>query len=118
MEQAQCPVCLELHDTGSTLLDRRLKPSMEQHTVTHFDLCPAHKKMRDDGFVALIELTREPRADEDALCVPRTGKYLHIRASAWPNIFNTPAPPKGIAMTEAGMIDKLMSKIQVSPSPN
>lgn len=49
MEQHVCLVCGQLFDTGAILLDRRLRPSMEHHTVTGWDLCPEHRRLYEEG---------------------------------------------------------------------
>lgn len=107
MEQHQCPVCLKCFDTGSILMDRRVRPKFEQHTVTDFEMCAEHKKLRDEGFIALIELTRPPNMGESPLTVPRTGNLAHIKETAWPNVFDVPPPKNGIAVIEVGVIDKI-----------
>ena len=89
LAQRQCIICGAVYDTGDLLLDKRMKQSMEKHTVVGHGLCPAHQQMKDDGFVALIE------ADERG--ENRTGRAVHIRSSAWPHIFNSPAPAGGVA---------------------
>lgn len=109
LEQAQCPVCLAVFDTGTILFDKRLRQSMERNTVTHWEMCAEHKKLFDEGYVALVELTREPRGGEDVLCVPRTGQIAHIREAAWPKIMNVPVPPKKLCVVEAGVIGKVMA---------
>ena len=40
MEQNVCPVCGKAFDTGTILLDRRLRNSLERKTVTGWSLCP------------------------------------------------------------------------------
>jgi hypothetical protein len=72
-------------------------------------MCPEHKKLKDDGYVALVELQREPVYGEEPLAVPRTGKIAHIRRSAWP--FNVPVPPNGIAVVEVGVIERLVGMV-------
>lgn len=103
MEQQQCIVCGAIYDTGSLLLDKRLKPSLEPKTVTGTGLCPAHQKLKDEGYIALIELERENG--------PRTGTYVHIKAEVWPDIFKEPPPPKGVAFVDPQVV-KLLAKIQ------
>lgn len=118
LEQAQCPVCLAVFDTGTILFDKRLRQSMERNTVTHWEMCAEHKKLFDEGYIALVELTREPRGGEDVLCVPRTGQIAHIREAAWPKIMNVPAPPKKLCVVEPGVVGKvmaLMEKADVQP---
>lgn len=109
LEQAQCPVCLAVFDTGSILLDKRLRPSMEKNTVTHWELCAEHKKLFDEGYIALVELTREPHGGEDVLRIPRTGQIAHIYEAAWPRIMNVPVPPKKLCVVEPGVVGKVMA---------
>ena len=104
LEQAICPVCGVAHDTGNLLLDRRLQPIFEHKTATHYELCPEHKKLRDDDFVALIECSNQPRGLADA---KRTGNIAHIRVAAFTQAFNVPVPEKLIAFIEVGVLDKL-----------
>ena len=82
MEQACCPVCGKLHDTGAILLDRRLRDSMEQHTVTHYALCPEHLKLHEDGYIAFIGVPNDYHPQDNKANVndtPRTGDIVHIR---------------------------------------
>ena len=80
IEKKQCPVCGTLHDAG-ILLDKRLRGSMEQSTVTGYDLCPEHKELHEKGFVALVVPAISPTEGVTHLNVEttRSGKYLHIR---------------------------------------
>lgn len=55
LEQRLCLVCGLGFDTGVILLERRLRQSMKRHTLTSWGLCDAHRKLFEDGFVALIE---------------------------------------------------------------
>ena len=82
MEQACCPVCGKLHDTGAILLDRRLRDSMEQHTVTHYALCPEHLKLHEDGYIAFIGVANNYHPQDNKGHVsdaPRTGEFIHMR---------------------------------------
>lgn len=112
VEQAQCPVCLTTFDTGTILLNRRLKPSMEHTTITHHKLCEKCEKLKADGFVALIELEREPRNGEHPLHAPRTGNVAHVRASAWP--FGGEPPERMICVVEKGVIARLQAATSLS----
>lgn len=58
LEQHVCVVCAKPFDTNALLLHRRLAPVFERHTVTGWGLCPEHQKLKDDGFVALVEIDR------------------------------------------------------------
>ena len=82
MEQACCPVCGQLHDTGAILLDRRLRDSMEQHTVTHYALCPEHLKLHEDGYIAFIGMANNYHPQDGKVDVnnaPRTGEIIYMR---------------------------------------
>lgn len=112
LEQAQCPVCGIVHNTGSLLLDRRLRQSLDHHTVTHYAMCPEHQKLRDHGYVALIELSSTPRQTGlDESWPLRTGNLAHVRASTWANIFDSQPPKGGIAFVEAGVLQMLEAKV-------
>ena len=88
IEKKQCPVCGTLHDVG-ILLDTRLKDSMEQSTVTGYDLCPEHKELHEKGFIALVVPAVSPTEGVTHLKVEtaRSGKYLHIKREVIENIF-------------------------------
>lgn len=104
LETAVCPVCGVQHDTGLLLLDQRLRKRFKHKTCTGWGLCPEHKKLADDGYVALIETTNQPNGLEDAI---RTGVLAHVRRTAWEKVFNTQAPPGPIAFVEVGVLTKL-----------
>jgi len=59
MEQKVCPVCGTAFDTGTILLDKRLRNSLERKTVTGWDLCPEHAKLWKKGYIALVECDPE-----------------------------------------------------------
>ena len=93
IEKKQCPICGTLHDVG-ILLDKRLKDSMEQYTVTGYDLCPEHKELHEKGFIALVVPAILPAEGVIHLEVEtaRSGKYLHIKREVLKNILvNVPA---------------------------
>lgn len=103
MEQHQCPVCGETHNTGTILLHKKLKATLEQYTVTGQSFCPEHQKLKDEGYIALIEIDNKTR----------TGSLAHVRATAWSNIFDQPVPPQGIAFVEIGVLAMLQAKVPV-----
>jgi hypothetical protein len=111
MEQAQCPVCYTVFDTGSILLDRRLKDSLEQHTCTHFELCKACKEKHEAGYVALIAVEGEqPRGKLGT--EKRTGEIAHIRRTAFAKIFNMPEPEGPLAFCQPEVIEQLKQLTQ------
>lgn len=111
MEQKQCLVCGTVYDSGSILLDRRLRQSMERNTITGTGLCPEHQELYDKGYIALVEATSPSHGanikPEDAI---RTGVICHLNREAADNIFNIELP-KTIPMVfvEPGVIEKLQA---------
>lgn len=90
LETKICPACDKQHQTGSILLDRRLKESMDRETPTGFALCPEHKK---DGFVCLIVCDpSKSQPSVDGTMLPqnayRTGEVIHMKKSAAKHILN------------------------------
>lgn len=117
MEQVICVVCGKPYDTGAILLDRRLRDSMEPKTVTGWGMCPEHDEMRSKGYVALVAVDeKRSRKDRRLPASPntmrpedayRTGDIAHVRATRWPDIFDTPVPEKMVAFVELTVIEKL-----------
>lgn len=102
MEQHICEVCGNPYDTGALLLDKSLRQRFDRYTVTAWGgMCPEHQKLKDDGFIALIEVDEsKSRVHGDTVkqqnaC--RTGTIVHIREAVWDQIFNLPAPEGKIA---------------------
>ena len=82
LEQQACLVCGQAFDTGSLLLDRRLRPRFEHKTCTGWGLCPEHQKRHDEGYIALVCVDpKKSVALDDAAKVWRTGAVAHVRRS-------------------------------------
>ncbi|AVO42540.1 ATPase [Simplicispira suum] len=122
LEQRVCLVCGTSFDTGSLLLDKRLRASMKRHTTTGWGLCPEHQKLFDDGFVALVECDPERSGSpaggrmkpEQAY---RTGRVAHLRRTAFTQVFNVPIEDKQVCVfVEPGLIEQLQS--MVAPAAN
>jgi hypothetical protein len=103
MAQHQCPICGVMHDTGEILLNKNLRQTLDPKTTTGMSFCPQHAKMRDEGYIALIE------CDPNGV---RLGRVAHIRATVWPNIFDAPVPTGGAAFVMAEVMD-MLEKIPV-----
>lgn len=118
MEQNVCVVCGKQFDTGAILLDKRMRATLERHTVTGMGMCPEHKAKADEGYVALIEC--DPAKSEvraggktaDPGKVWRTGNVVHLRREAWERIFDVPVPEKMVSFVEPDVVAMLerMSK--------
>lgn len=114
LEQHVCAVCGQVFDTGALLLDRRLRPSLERHTTTSWDLCAEHKKLNEEGFVALIECdparsgagmgTRRLQIGQ----AYRTGRLAHLKREAFSKVFNVEVDPQqACVFVEPGVIERL-----------
>lgn len=115
LEQHRCQVCGSLFDTGSILLDKRLRASMDRHTTTGWGLCPEHKQLLSDGFIALIEFDPERSVmlsgavrlnSEKAF---RTGRLAHLKREAFNQIFSVELDKdQACVFVEPGIIDRLL----------
>jgi hypothetical protein len=114
MERHLCLVCGTEYDTGTILLDRRLRASLKRYTTTGWGLCPEDQRLFDDGFVALVE------CDPGKSGIPssadrlkptqayRTGRVLHLKRDAFGRVFNVPIEPSlPSVFVEPGVIEKL-----------
>ena len=119
MEQNVCPVCGKAFDTGTILLDCRLRDSLERKTVTGWDLCPEHAKLWKKGYIALVECDPEKSKFSGGTIKPenanRTGRIAHIRKAVVARIFNVEmAVP--VAFVEPTVID-MLEKMQKGGQP-
>ena len=122
LEQRVCLVCGAPFDTGSLLLDKRLRASMKRHTTTGWGLCPEHQKLFDDGFVALVECDPERSGSPaDGRMKPeqayRTGRVAHLRRTAFAEVFNTPiTAEQACVFVEPGVLDQLQAMVAPAAS--
>ena len=121
LEQHVCLVCGTSFDTGSLLLDRRLRASMERHTTTGWGLCAEHQRMHSDGFVALVECDpqRSGARSSDRLLKPgqayRTGRLAHLRREVFARVFDVSIDAdQPLVFIELGVIERLQSMVAAS----
>lgn len=116
LEQRVCLVCGVRFDTGSLLLDRRLRASLAHHTTTGWGLCAEHQKLADNGFLALVEC--DPQRSGPLSSVGgmepgqayRTGRLAHLKREAFAWVFNVPiAVDQLVVFVEPGVIDRLQA---------
>ena len=118
LEQHACLVCGIAYDTGSILLDKRLRASLERHTTTGWGLCVEHQRLFSDGFVALVECDpqrsgKPPGADrlkpEQAY---RTGRLAHLKRDVFATVFNVPvSADQACVFVEPGVIEQLQAMV-------
>jgi hypothetical protein len=121
LEQHVCVVCGTPKDTGVILMDRRLRPTFEERTVTGWGLCDACAKRKADGYVAIVEVDPKQggighdEKEVDPAAVWRTGTIAHVRKAAFSKLFNIPAPEGGVMFAPPevlGILAKLATKEQ------
>jgi len=116
LEQHVCLVCGVAFDTGAILLDRRLRASMERHTVTGWGLCAEHQKLADDGFVALVECDPQRSGSPGGRLRPeqayRTGRLAHVKRHVFAQLFNVPIKAsQACVFVEPGVIEQLQAML-------
>lgn len=119
IEQQVCLVCGQAFETGALLLDRRLRASMDHHTLTGWDLCPEHRRLHEAGFVALIECDpeRSGTTEHTRTLQPgaayRTGQLAHLRREVFARVFNVEMDPgQPCCFVEPGVIERLKAMVE------
>ena len=117
LEQHRCLVCGHDYDTGALLLDKHMRNKFNRNTLTGNGLCPEHRKLYDDGYIALVECDREKSLIEGEMLKPedayRTGNIAHVRRTVANDIFNVKLPDKiPMVFVEPGVIEKLKEAMQ------
>lgn len=114
LEQKVCIVCGKPYDTGNLLLDKRLGKTFDKYTVSGLGMCPDDAKKRDEGYIALIGCTNPPTASDTMRPeeAKRSGEIAHIGNGAFSQIFNVPAPEKGVAFVEQAVIEHLKRLVE------
>ena len=94
LEQHLCEVCAHPYDTGSLLLDSRLRKRFKHHTITaQKGLCATCGARAAEGYIAMVVVSNDhynsTLKQSDA---NRTGEIIHVKRDAWTRLFNVPAP--------------------------
>jgi hypothetical protein len=113
MEQKACMVCGRKYDTGTIIMDRRLRDSFERYTVTGWGLCQEHTQLYDNGYIALVGVDeaksdKEPNGSIKPSGAFRTGEIAHLKREAAAKIFNVPiADDLPMVFVEPAIIEML-----------
>ena len=116
IERKKCPICGLEFETNSILLDNRVRPIFNRYTTTGWGLCPEHKRLYEEGYVALVGCdeaksrrnTNGSVKMEDAY---RTGRIMHIRREVARKVFNVPFPDDlPMMFCDDAVIDKFENK--------
>lgn len=91
MEQKQCPICGTIEDTGSILMDKRLKERFDNYTITGLNYCKECQDKKDKGYLALI-VAKETNEIKNKGSIEfneanRTGEIIHIKREAFNKLF-------------------------------
>ena len=108
LEQRLCIVCGHPYASG-VLLHRRLQPVLESKTVTGWGICEEHKKLRDEGFVALVEINN-PEDSGSTLsqeAASRTGQIMHMKREIFEEIFDRRVDERGVAFVEPQVVEMI-----------
>lgn len=118
LERRVCMVCGKPYETGSLLLDRRLRPSLERYTTTGWGLCPEDQELFTKGFVALVECDPERSglsAGTDHLDprnAYRTGRLAHVKRDLLAKLLEKPIAPAPCVFVAPGIVDRLGAMVK------
>ena len=117
--QHACLGCGIVLDTGSILLDKRLRASLVCHTTTVWGLCTEHEQLRSAGFVALVECDpqRSGKSSGADRLKPeqayRTDRLAHLKRAVFATVFNVPiAVDQACVFVEPGVIEKPQTLVE------
>ena len=119
MERCVCLICGIHYDTGAILLDRRLRASMERYMTTGWGLCPEHRKMHEQGYIALVEcdlekseqLSADDRAKPEGMY--RTGRIAHLKREVFIKLFkDTAEADRPCVFVDHAIIERLQRMVQ------
>ena len=108
MEQQQCPVCLEIHDTGALLMHKRMGKVFSPKTLTGWGLCPHDKARSEQGMLAMVETSDAHNVTLHS--ATRTGRVMYIRREAAKAIFSISIGDVPMAFISVDAFNKLMEK--------
>ncbi len=111
LEQAHCPICGEEKDTGSLLLDRRLRDTFEHKTTTGIAICMGCQARIDDGYIALVGADESKSVIIDDRIKPegayRLAEYLWLKRDVAIQMFNVDVAKHPFIYIDQEAIDKV-----------
>ncbi|NJL54615.1 ATPase [bacterium] len=109
VEQKVCEVCGKPYDTNAILLHKQLRNTLDRTTITGVGICPEHKKLADEGYVFLIEVSNH--IDDGTLHhseADRTGEVIMLKRHVFSVLFNTDIPTsQSGCYVEVGVIEDI-----------
>ena len=87
-----CKICGTEYENGDILFNKRLQNIKDKQTVIGYGLCPEHKKLHEDGFIALIAIdesksTKSTNGNYLPENAHRTGSLAYIKGEVFNTIF-------------------------------
>jgi hypothetical protein len=100
LEQAICPATGKVFTpkNAAIFLDKRLKASMEERTITHYEICPEVQEKIDEGYIVLVGVDMEkskqpePGSSVNAADVYRTGEIVYLKREVFMALFDVKSP--------------------------
>jgi len=120
LEQRTCFVCGKTYDTGSLLIDRRMKDRFDMHTNVGLGMCKEHEDKIKEGYVILIgcDASKSEVKDGGHTLDPkkayRTGSLAFIKPELYRRLFNMAVPPNSVAFSDQGVLEWLET---LQPAP-
>lgn len=95
LEQKMCIVTGKPFDSGALLMDRRMKNSLEKHTITGWGISPEVQDKIDEGFIVLVEIDPDksenlPNGNISPEGAYRLGRTAYLKESVFKTLY-----PKG-----------------------
>lgn len=84
LERNICPICGFEFDTGSIIMDKRLKNTLDHSMMTGYSYCPECNEQIGKGFTALVEEDEELREGNRPY---RTGRIMFLKKEDVSKVF-------------------------------
>ncbi len=110
MEKHVCLVCGKSYDTGAILLNKSLISIPKNKEITGWGFCPEHEELKNQDFIALVEIDPEKSGDLSTAEVFRTGRLMHIKREVAKHVFNIDLGNAPLCYIEPGVIEKLAER--------
>ena len=119
LEAKVCIVCLTQFETGSIMMDKRLRNIFDKVTVVGLGLCEKCQAQADKGFIAMIEIdpSKSGKPNHNDHVDPneafRTGNSAWLRRTLAEQMFPSNLMPEAdqpVVFVEFGLIQMLEAK--------
>lgn len=116
MEQHVCIICGNTFDTGSILLDKKLRAKFEAHTITGNSICGKCQPLLDDNYIALIGVTNKGDSLKlkEANC---TGDLSFIKRKVFNQIFDVEIKDLPMVFVEPEVV-KMIKNLKTESTEN